>query len=183
VRGFLKMDRSLADFRGSSGVRKSRFYLWWGFQNSLFANFATPNQFRVFLLRLFGASIGSRVIIRRGVRVHFPWNLTVGDDTWIGEQAWFINHVPITIGSNVCISQGTILTSGSHDMYSASLDYKHAPIEVRDGAWICLRATVLAGVSVGTNSVVSAGEVLRESLPDNSLYIENSVRPIEYERK
>ena len=138
---------------------------------------------RIFLLRIFGAKIGDNVIIRRGVRVHFPWNLTVGSDTWIGEQTWFINHVQITIGSNVCISQGVIFSSGSHDIYSPSLAYKHEPIEVKDGAWVCLRATVLAGVTVGTNSVVSAGEVLRKALPDSSLYIENSVRPINYARE
>ena len=178
------MNRDLRKFTpGSASSSRPKVVLWWFTQNTIFVNFASPNALRVNLLRIFGARIGSRVIIRRGVRVHFPWNLTVGDDCWIGEQAWFINHAPITIGSNVCISQGTILSSGSHDMYSASLDYKHAPIEVRAGAWVCLRATVLAGVTIGINSVVSAGEVLRKSLPDNSLYIENSVRPIEYERK
>ena len=178
------MERDLRKFNFSRpSTSRGKIVLWWCVQNTIFVNFATFNGMRVFLLRTFGAQIGDYVIIRRGVRVHFPWNLTIGSDTWIGEEAWFINHVPITIGSNVCISQGAILSSGSHDFYSSSLDYKHASIAVKDGAWICLRATVLAGVTVGTNSVVSAGEVLRKSLPDSSLYIENSVRPINYARE
>ena len=178
------MERDLRKFNYIRPLTfRSKLVLWWCLQNTIFVNFATSNRMRVLLLRTFGAQIGDHVIIRRGVRVHFPWNLTVGSDTWIGEQAWFINHVRISIGSNVCISQEVILSSGSHDMYTPSLDYKHRPITVKDGAWICLRATVLAGVTVGTNSVVSAGEVLNKSLPDSSLFIGNTVHPINYARE
>jgi len=83
-----------------------------------------------------------------------------------------------TIGSNVLISQVAILSLGGNDMYSPSLHYQHALIQIKDEAWICLRATVLTGVIVGINSVVSAEVVLRITLPNSSLYIENSVRPI-----
>jgi putative colanic acid biosynthesis acetyltransferase WcaF len=38
--------------------------------------------------------------------VKYPWNLTVGEYSWIGEGAWLDSLAPITIGSNVCISQG-----------------------------------------------------------------------------
>ena len=177
------MKRDLANFsyiRDASLRRRVQIIFWWIIQNTIFTWFATPNQVRILILRFFGASVGSKIIVRRGVRIHFPWNLTVGNSSWIGERAWLINHAPILIGANVCISQDAIVSSGSHDMYSPTLEYKHASIEIKDVAWLCLRSTVLAGVTVGLNSVVSAGEVLRKSIPDNSLYIENAVRPINY---
>ncbi len=130
------------------------------------------------MLKIFGANIGQRVLIRRGVKVHFPWNLEIGDDCWIGEEAWFINHEKIRIGSNVCISQRSIICSGGHNYQSASLEYAHEPVLIKDGAWVCLDAKVLPGVTIGECSVVSAGEVVRKSVPDYSMLIGGEIRPI-----
>jgi putative colanic acid biosynthesis acetyltransferase WcaF len=113
------------------------------------------------------------------VRIHCPWKLKIGDDSWIGEEVWFINHEKIKIGSNVCISQRSIICSGGHDYRSASLEYAHKPIDVKDGAWICLDAKVLPGVTIGECSVVSAGEVVRKSIPDYSMLVDGEIRPID----
>src|ERR1035438_902577 len=43
------------------------------------------------LLRLFGAAIGCAVVIKPGVRVKYPWLLSVGDNSWIGEDVWIDN--------------------------------------------------------------------------------------------
>lgn len=131
------------------------------------------------LFRLWGGSAGSNVLMRRGIRIHIPWNLVVGDNCWLGEEVWFINHEKITIGSNVCVSQRSILSSGSHNFNSVSLDFAHKPIEVKDGAWICLDAKVLAGVTIGKCAVVSAGEIARKSLPDFSMLIGGQIRKID----
>jgi putative colanic acid biosynthesis acetyltransferase WcaF len=135
--------------------------------------------FSKILLRIFRAKIGKSVKLRRGVKVHFPWNLEIGDDCWIGEEVWFINHEKITIGSNVCISQRSVVCSGGHDYRSSSLEYAHKPIEIKDGAWICLDAKVLPGVTIGECSVVSAGEVVRRSIPDYSMLVGGEIRPID----
>lgn len=158
---------------------KIRMLVWFNFQHLIFNSALFPSGLRPLVLRNFGASVGRRVLIRRGVRIHFPWNLEIGDDCWIGEEVWFINHEKVTIGSDVCISQRSMICSGSHDYQSASLEYSHKPIEIRDGAWICLDSKVLPGVSIGECSVVSAGEVVRKSLPDYSMLIGGQVRPID----
>jgi len=144
----------------------------------IFANAFTPSSFRPTILRIFGAKVGTGVTIRRGVRVHFPWNLDIGDDSWIGEEVWFINHEKISIGSNVCISQRSIICSGGHDYRSASLEFAHKPVIIEDGAWVCLDAKVLPGVTIGECSVVSAGEIVRKSLPDYSMLVGGEIRPI-----
>ncbi len=144
------------------------------FKSSLF-----PSKLRPLTLRLFGASVGDGVLIRRGVRVQFPWNIEIGNNCWIGEEVWFINHEKISIGSDVCISQRSIICSGGHNYRSPSLDYAHSPIEIKDGAWICLDAKVLCGVTIGECSVVSAGEVVRKSVPDYSVLVEGRVSSID----
>lgn len=176
------MNRDLRAFVGSTGFTlfgKIRLGIWFFVQHLFFKSPVLPSNFRRLLLRLFGASVGSGVLIRRGVRVHFPWNLEIGDDCWIGEEVWFINHEKITIGSNVCISQRSMICSGGHDYRSASLRYAHRRVVIKDGAWVCLDAKVLPGVTIGECSVISAGEIVRKSLPDYSMLVGGQVRPID----
>jgi putative colanic acid biosynthesis acetyltransferase WcaF len=158
---------------------KIRIAIWFIFQHLIFNSAFFPSGLRPIVLRFFGASIGRQVLIRRGVRIHFPWNLEIGDDCWVGEEVWFINHAKITLGSDVCISQRSIICSGGHDYRSASLKYDHKPIEIKDGAWICLDSKVLPGVSIGECSVVAAGEIVRKSLPDYSILVGGQIRPID----
>ena len=115
-----------------------------------------PTSLRVALLRAFGASIGTGTNIRHDVRIHWPWRLTVGNDSWIGEGAHLLNLEQITIGSDVCISQQVLLCTGSHDYSSPTFEFDNAPIVIEDGAWVAARATVLRGVRVGADAVVGA---------------------------
>ena len=54
------------------------------FQSSLFP-FYGPKRL---LLRLFGANVGRGVLIKPRVFVTMPWNLSIGDHSWIGEEVW-----------------------------------------------------------------------------------------------
>jgi len=175
------MQRNLKAFSGSVDFRSAgilRVASWAILQNTCFKHFFFTSRFRVLALRLWGASIGTGVQIRRGVKIHFPWNLTIGNDCWIGEEVWFINHEKVRIGSDVCISQRSVICSGGHDYRSPSLEYAHEPIEIKNGAWICLDAKVLPGVTIGECSVVSAGEVARDLLPDFSMLASGKIQPI-----
>ena len=61
--------------------------LWWLVQSILFR---TSPQFlygwRNFLLRLFGAKIGKKVIIRPSVKITYPWKLSIGNYSWVGDD-------------------------------------------------------------------------------------------------
>ena len=175
------MGRDLEKFENTSrasSLLKWRIILWhFGF-SYIFESIFAPIFLKAFILRVFGGKIGSDNVLKSGIKVHFPWNLEIGDNCWIGEEVWFINHERITIGSDVCISQRSIICSGGHDYRSASLAYAHKPIEIKDGVWVCLDAKILPGVTLGECSVVSAGEVARKTVPDYSMLIEGEIRPI-----
>lgn len=173
------MKRTLENFQSRREFNVITFSFWWLISNLFFSRPFTPSYLRTLILRIFGARVGTGVIIRRGVRVHFPWNLEIGNDCWIGEEVWFINHEKITVGSNVCISQRSIICSGGHDYRSTSLEYAHKPVIIKDGAWVCLDAKVLPGATIGECSVVSAGEIARKSLPDYSMLVGGQIRKIE----
>ena len=89
---------------------------------------------RRFVLRLFGARIGAGVNLKPRLRVKFPWRLTVGAHSWIGEDVWIDNLAPVTIGSNCCLSQGAFLCTGSHDWSSPTFDLITRAITIEDGA-------------------------------------------------
>ena len=176
------MGRDLEKFENKS--RASFLFQWriilWHFGFSyIFESIFVPVFFKAFILRVFGGKIGSDSVLKSGIKVHFPWNLEIGDNCWIGKDVWFINHEKIRIGSNVCISQRSVICSGGHDYRSASLKFDHRRVEIKDGAWICLDAKVLPGVTIGDCSVVSAGEVARKSVPDYSMLIGGEIRPID----
>jgi hypothetical protein len=77
-----------------------------------------PSSLKTTLLRKFGARVGQGVVIAPRVNVHMPWKVTIGDHSWIGEEVFLLSLEPITIGSNVCISQRSFLCAGNHDYTS-----------------------------------------------------------------
>lgn len=174
------MERDLSLFDSQVNIRvQLRAAFWQLFETLIFKNIWCPSIFRVLLLRSFGAKIGKSVLIRSHVKVHFPWNLEIGNNCWIGREVWFINHDKIKVEEDVCISQRAVLCSSGHDYRSASLEYAHKPIEVKSGSWVCLDAKVLSGVTIGECSVVSAGEVARASVPGYSMLVGGEIHSID----
>jgi len=173
------MSRDLAGFTGA-GYEKGRPLpvqaLWYATQHLVFGAWWLPARLRPVILRAFGATVGERVLIRRGVRVHWPWKLVVGDDVWIGEGAWLLNLEPIRLGSDVCVSQEALLCTGSHDRRSPTFEFDNAPITVEDGAWVAARAVVLRGVTVGRGATVGAGAVASHDLAPEALLGSTDVR-------
>ena len=119
------------------------------------------------VLRLFGANIGRGVVIHPNVRIKFPWKLTVGDNCWIGREVWIDNLDEVVLESDVCISQGAYLCTGSHDHKSMTFELRTGPIRVEHGAWLCCRSIVLGGSTVQRLTLVPANEVYSESRDEN----------------
>lgn len=125
---------------------------------------------KVRVLHAFGAKVGKGVNIKPCVNVKYPWNLSIGDHSWIGENVWIDNLTYITIGSNVCISQGAMLLCGNHDYKRPTFDLMVKPIVIEDGAWIGAQSTVCPGVTMHSHSVLAVGSVASKDLMPFSIY-------------
>lgn len=128
------------------------------------------NGAKIFWLRRFGAKVGKGVLIKPQVQIKFPWKLSIGENTWIGEHVWIDNLAPVTIGANVCISQGAYLFTGNHDYKKTSFDLIVKPIVIEDGAWIGARTVVCPGVKAGSHAVLTAGSVATGNLQAFGIY-------------
>ncbi|WP_436022907.1 putative colanic acid biosynthesis acetyltransferase [Trinickia sp. LjRoot230] len=149
---------------------------WFVIEACLINNKLVPSSMvRVALLRLFGAKIGVGCRFVHPVRVKAPWNLAVGDHCWFGVDVWIYNQAPIRIGSHVCISQGTFLSAGSHDI-GTTMDLRVAPIVIEDGVWITSKCVVQMGVTIGRSAVVTPLSVVHRSLEPEGVYGGNPCR-------
>lgn len=152
------------------GVPKWMEALWVLTKTIFFLNpFPWPSSLRVALLRMFGAKIGERVVIRSNVHITFPWFVEIGDDVWLGEEVCLLSLASIIIENDVCISQRAFLCTGSHNFRAATFDLVTHPITIRRGSWIAAQAFIAPGVEIGESSLVSAGAVVLDTVPPRSL--------------
>lgn len=126
-----------------------------------------PGNIKVFLLRMFGAKVGEKVIIKPRVNIHFPWKLEVGNNVWIGEEASILNFERVAIGNNVCISQRTFLCGGNHDFRIPSMPFRNGPITLLDGCWIGACCFIGPNVTVGVDSVITVGSIITSNVKAN----------------
>lgn len=125
---------------------------------------------RVVVLRMFGAKIGKGVVLKPGINIKYPWMLTIGDFSWIGEDVWIDNLAPVTIGANCCISQGAMLLCGNHNYRKPTFDLMVRPISVEDGAWVGAKCVLCPGVTVHSHSVISVGSVVTKDIEPYKIF-------------
>ncbi len=144
----------------------------WYLTNVLFFNnyLPWPVVIKTNILRIFGASIGQKVIIKPKVNIKYPWFLSVGDHSWIGEEVWIDNLTDVRIGSDCCISQGAMLLTGNHNFNSSGFDLMVKPIRLHDGVWIGAKSVVCPGVSCHEYAVLTVGSVATKDMEAYGIY-------------
>ncbi|HLH56769.1 MAG TPA: WcaF family extracellular polysaccharide biosynthesis acetyltransferase [Verrucomicrobiae bacterium] len=170
-------------FNSAQGLRRGASRpveaLWYAFKCLVFLSAVPyPTSFKCAILRRFGARVGRGVILKPRINIHFPWKLTIGDFTWIGEEVFILNFEPVVIGSHCCISQRAFLCTGNHDYRQVEMPFRNRPIAVNDGAWVGAQVFVGPGVTVGSDSVLTVGSVATRSLPPEMICSGNPCGPV-----
>jgi putative colanic acid biosynthesis acetyltransferase WcaF len=154
---------------GNPGFDRGRSLLteavWLATSALLVGSWIPGSAWRRILLRAFGARIGAGVVIKPSVKVKFPWRLTIGDRSSIGERAWIDNLAQVTVGNNCCISQDVYFCTGNHDWSRRDLPLNTSEIVIGDDVWIGARAVVGPGARVAQGAVVTLGSVVLGEVP------------------
>jgi putative colanic acid biosynthesis acetyltransferase WcaF len=164
------------NFRGRSAIFVQ---LWW-IVDCLF--FKPSPQilygWRRFLLRSFGARIGKNVILRPSVKITYPWKISIGDNSWIGDEVDLYSLGDITIGRDAVISQRSYICTGSHDFESLSFDIFSKPIVIEDQAWLATDVFVAPGITIGRGAVVGARSSVFKNVAGGYVYAGSPLREI-----
>jgi putative colanic acid biosynthesis acetyltransferase WcaF len=152
------------------GHALKRFF--WYYTNSLFfkSSLFPFYGLKTGLLRLFGAKIGRGVKIKPCVNIKYPWLLQIGNEVWIGEKVWIDNIVQVTIGANVCISQGAMLLTGSHNYKKNTFDLVTGAVTLEEGVWIGAGAIINQGITAASHAVLTSGSVANKDLDAFTIY-------------
>jgi putative colanic acid biosynthesis acetyltransferase WcaF len=130
---------------------------------------------RRLILRLFGAKIGKKVIIRPSVEITYPWKVEIGDYSWIGDNVVLYSLGKITIGSNTVVSQKSYLCTGSHDFNSVAFDIFEKPIVIGNSCWIATDVFVAPGVQIVDEVILGARSSVFKSIVAKGIYKGNPV--------
>jgi putative colanic acid biosynthesis acetyltransferase WcaF len=152
--------------------------LWWLVQAIAFP--LTPHFLhapRIALLKLFGAQIGRGVSIRPTARFTYPWKVTIGDHSWIGDDVVVYSLDRVQIGEHCVISQKSYLCTGSHDLQDLAFGLKTASIAIGNGVWIATDCFIAPGVQIGSNAVIGVRSTVLSHMPNQQVCWGSPCRP------
>lgn len=133
---------------------------------------------RRMLLRLFGAVMGEGPRPAPRCRIWAPWNLTMGEHSWLADDVDCYSVAPVKLGAHAIVSQDTYLCTASHDYEDPDFRLVTKPIEIGDFAWVAARAYIGPGVRVGEGAVVGATASVYRDVPEWTVVGGNPARVI-----
>ncbi|MFM2588564.1 acyltransferase [Vibrio sp. TBV020] len=125
--------------------------------------------------------LGHHIKIGTGSKLHVQGHLSIGSDSNFTGEATIICNKEIAFGSSSLISWQTLFMDS--DLHSITNEQgaqlnENQTIHFGENIWVGARATVLKGVSIGSNSVLSSGAVVTKTFPENSVIGGNPAKVI-----
>ena len=101
---------------------------------------------------------------------YYRGTMKIGDETWIGQQAFLHSAGDISIGCHVGIGPGVRIITSAHAETGRSTPILESPINVapvtiEDDCDIGVGAIVLPGVRIGRGAQIGAGAVVTSDIP------------------
>ncbi|MEN3069230.1 hypothetical protein [Uliginosibacterium sediminicola] len=138
------------------------------------------HRWRAFLLRLFGAKLGSHVHVYPGARIWAPWNLRTESYVGVADNVRIYNIAEVHLGERCVVSQGAFLCTGSHDIDSSNFQLIADSIRLGRHTWICAEVFVGPGVEIADGCVIAARAVVVKSIRD--VWTVWAGNPVQYKR-
>jgi putative colanic acid biosynthesis acetyltransferase WcaF len=137
-------------------------------------------RLRLLILRAWGAKLTDSTRIRASATISCPWNLTMGEESSIGNEAIIDAQAPITIGRFVTISQHATLFAAALGPGAEAYTKNSgpAPITIADDAWISTDAFVGPGVNVGEGALLGSKASAFTDLEPWMIYGGEPARPL-----
>jgi putative colanic acid biosynthesis acetyltransferase WcaF len=159
-------------FRPAFAASDRRRRLVWNVCRALLYR-PSPRPFhawRAFLLRRFGATLGAGCHFYPGSKVWAPWNLVCADAVTAADGAEIYNPAPMRFGSHAILSQDAFVCGATHDYDDPRFPLLAYAMNFGAYSWVCARASVAPGVSMGEGAVLGLGSVATRDLEAWGVY-------------
>lgn len=106
--------------------------------------------------------------------VHGNGVLKIGGGCYFNRFCMISAHDSVSIGKRCMFGPGVKIFDNNHKhspKTGVSPELTSAPISVGDGCWICSNVVILKGVTIGENSVIGAGCVVRHDVPAGTVVV------------
>ncbi|HUV46705.1 MAG TPA: acyltransferase [Candidatus Bathyarchaeia archaeon] len=122
------------------------------------------HSLRNFCYRLSGIKIGRGSTIHMWARFYQPRNISIGQDTIIGDHCFLDGRAPLRIGNHVAIASQVLIYNSEHDVNSPDFLPTEEAVNIDDYCFIGARAIILPGVKIAKGAVVAAGAVVTKDV-------------------
>lgn len=122
---------------------------------------------RVWLLRRFGAKVGSHCYISNSVDITNPWELVIGNYVTIDDGCWI--DAPVTLDDWCGVGKCAKLIADGHNVRSRSFDYECERVFIGARAFIGCDSYIGMGVQIGQFACVGARSVIMKNIPENTI--------------
>jgi putative colanic acid biosynthesis acetyltransferase WcaF len=122
------------------------------------------------VLRMFGAKLGANCKFYPKVVVWAPWNLVCEQNVAVGDGAEIYNPAPMRLGAYFILSQDGYLCGATHDYNDPAFPLIAYEMDFGAYAWVCAKASVAPGVSMGDGAVLGLGSVATRTMEPWTVY-------------
>lgn len=130
-------------------------------------------EVRQLVSEIIGQKIAASIEIRLPFYSDYGHNIKLGERVFINANVMMVDLGGITIENDVLIGPGAYLILVNHKLdpqHRKQLELK--PVVIKQNAWIGAKATILPGVTVGKNAVVT------KDVPANTVVAGNPAKII-----
>ncbi len=139
-------------------------------------------SWRRIIYRLLGANIGEGVRISSSAKLLYPWNIEIGEYSWIGDNVELYSVDKIIIGKNVALAHNIFVSTAAHDVYDIHFNTIIKPVIIEDEVWVAGNVFVNMGVILERGVVIGAGSIVTKNMPEGYMCVGNPARPIKRRR-
>lgn len=129
------------------------------------AGLIPSHHVRRFFYRLSGIHIGKGSTVHMGARFYDPRNISIGNDTVVGEGVVLDGRAKLAVGNHVDIATDVMIYNSQHDVHSPDFAPVYGDVVISDYVFIGPRVIIQPGVTIGKGAIVAAGAVVTKDVP------------------
>ncbi len=131
--------------------------------------YVPSHLFRKTIYRLAGIKVGSGSTIHMWANFFQPKNISIGEDSIIGDHVFLDGRAKLNIGNHVAIASQVLIYNSEHDIHSPDFKSIEDSVAIGDYVFVGPRAIVLPGVKIGQGAIVAAGAVVTKDVPEMTI--------------